>query len=83
MQITKLEPPINGGTLLSGIAVSTRGRRYDFCASLDGKVEFAFREDTMADAAKCHLHTTKQIAGKQNQIANQKGLEDVGTDHRD
>ena len=44
MQITKLQP-VNAGTLFWGIAVSQRGRRYDFCAALKGDPCAVFRED--------------------------------------
>ena len=37
MQITKLHPPINCGTLFCGRAVSRRGRQYDFCATPEGE----------------------------------------------
>ena len=35
--VLQLDPPVNGGTLYSGIAVSGRGRRYSFFASKDDK----------------------------------------------
>jgi hypothetical protein len=45
MQITGLIPPRNGGTLYDGMAISTRGRRYQFGADGRGDVYCAFRED--------------------------------------
>ena len=49
MQITELHPPINGGTLFSGIAVSTRGRRWSFCATIDGEACGVQRADPLYD----------------------------------
>jgi hypothetical protein len=43
MQIDRIDPPINGGSLYTGFAQSTRGRRYLFMASADGD-GCAFRE---------------------------------------
>lgn len=37
--------PPNGGTLFAGLAVSTRGRRYEFTASMKGELGSVFRED--------------------------------------
>ena len=42
MQIIKIEPPT--GSLYSGLAISTRGRRYDWCATFSGKIRAVFRE---------------------------------------
>jgi site-specific recombinase XerD len=33
MKITELHPPIDGGTIFAGMAVTRQGRRYGFCAS--------------------------------------------------
>jgi hypothetical protein len=44
MQILKLDSPTSLATLYSGMAMSTRGRRYDFCATSDGEACGVFRE---------------------------------------
>ena len=44
MQITKIEPPKKGGTLYWGLAVSTRGLRYEWYQSR-GYACHAYRED--------------------------------------
>ena len=45
MQITALPPPINGGTLFCGVAVTKQGRRHSFCSTLEGDACCVFRED--------------------------------------
>jgi hypothetical protein len=45
MKITELHSPRNGGTLYSGIAQSTRGRRYSFLAKPGERLRSAYRED--------------------------------------
>ncbi len=49
MQIIELHPPINGGTLYFGRAKSSRGRRYEFLASMNGEPgPRTFREEAWA-----------------------------------
>jgi hypothetical protein len=43
MQITSLSPPINGGVLYTGVAVSKSGVRYKFGSRVDGQ-GYAFRQ---------------------------------------
>jgi hypothetical protein len=43
MQIDRIDPPINGGSLYTGFAQSTRRRRYLFMSSADGNC-CAFRQ---------------------------------------
>jgi hypothetical protein len=51
MQILKLDPPTNGGTLFSGKAASKRGRHYSFCATSTGKAFAVYREDISGETA--------------------------------
>lgn len=55
MQITELRPPMNGGTLFFGQAISTRGRRYFFYAPHRGKCT-VFRESSLAP--ECWMQIT-------------------------
>jgi hypothetical protein len=45
MRVTEIYEPTNGGTLYSGRAESTRGRRYMWLAARGEIVKSAFRED--------------------------------------
>jgi hypothetical protein len=45
IQITSLDPPINGGTIYHGMAESADGQRYMWHASPGHRTRSCFRED--------------------------------------
>lgn len=47
-RVLQIDPPVNGGALYSGIAVSGRGRRYSFCASKRDRYFKVMREDPVS-----------------------------------
>jgi hypothetical protein len=82
MRITEIHEPINGGTLYSGLAVSTRGRRYEWMASRNQTISRAFREDpkeALPDGRTCWFHIT---APRALSVAVRKAVRQAATPNR-
>ena len=77
MQIIELRPPTNYSWLYSGIAVSTRGRRYKFQTTIDGVTGVAIREEISSTFwRQVTVPPALKVAARKAVRAAQRALED-------